>query len=237
MTKLIPDIHANCTLLFKGDELEVKRVQNASNLWPIKEHTLNFTKWVKERNCTHYKNELEDNVYTTKDEVQFPLAFALIVHNSPFQVFRLLKVIYRPHNIYCIHYDIRASMVMKQLFNNLATCFANIIIPSNVTEVHWGHHSLMEAQMNCFSDLMMNHHKYPWRYVITLCVKELPLRTNREIVHLLKSLIRTSAVRASPTPRWEHKRYERKWIEKRSARYVPTGVLRSNSRICKLRTQ
>ena len=225
VTKLIPDIHANCTLLFEGDELEVKRVQNASNLWPIKEHILNFTKWVKEHiNCTNYKIELEDNVYITKDEVRFPLAFSLIVHNSPFQVFRLLKVIYRPHNIYCIHYDVRTSTVMKQLFNNLATCFDNIIIPNNIMKVRWGHHSLMEAQMNCFRDLLTNHHKYPWHYVITLCGKELPLRTNREIVLLLKTLRGTSAVRAFPTPQLEHKRYERKWIEddNRLARYLPT---------------
>ena len=222
VTKLTPDIHANCSLLFKGNELEVKRVQNASNLWPVKEHTLNFTKWVKEHNCTHYKEELEDNVYTTKDEVQFPLAFTLIVHNSPFQVFRLLKVIYRPHNIYCIHYDIRASTDMKQLFNNLAICFDNIIIPNNIIKVRWGHHSLMDAQMNCFSDLQANHHKYPWRYVITLCGKELPLRTNNEIVRLLKRLNGTSAICASSPPRWEHIRYERKWKVDKASNYSPT---------------
>ena len=222
MTKLIPDIHANCSLLFEGDELEVKRVQNASNLWPMKEHTLNFTQWTNEHNCNDYKEELENNVYTTKDEVQFPLAFSLIVHNSPFQVFRLLKVIYRPHNIYCVHYDIRASTDMKQLFNNLAACFDNIIIPNNIIEVRWGHHSLMEAQMNCFSDLQANHHKYPWRYVITLCGKELPLRTNNEIVYLLKRLNGTSAIRASSPPRWEHIRYERKWKVDKASNYYPT---------------
>ena len=214
VTKLTPDMHANCTLLFSGDELEVERVQNTSHVWLIKEYTLNFTKWVKEHNCTHYKQELSDNLYTTKDEVAFPLAFALTVHDNPLQVFCLMKVIYRPQNIYCIHYDRRSSQDLKLLFNNLAMCFNNIIIPSNITEVHWSHHSLMEAQMHCFRDLLRNHHEYPWRYVlVTLCGKELPLRTNQEIVQLLKPLKGTSAIRAFPVPPPEYKRFNMTWIE------------------------
>ena len=140
VTKLTPDIRANCTLFFNGDKFEIERVQNASHAWPIKKYTLNFTNWVKERDCTQYKKELYDNLYMTKDELAFPLAFTLIVHNSPFQVFRLMKVIYRPNNIYCIHYDRRSSQEVKLFFNNLAMCFGNIITPNNITEVHWGHH-------------------------------------------------------------------------------------------------
>ena len=223
MTKLTPVIHANCTSLFKGDnKTEIARVQNASHRWPVKEHTLKFAKWIKEQNCTHLKDEMEDNFYTTNDEVAFPLAFTVVVHNSAFQVFRLLKVIYRPHNIYCIHYDSRSSEDMKVLFNKLAMCFMNIIIPNNISEVQWGHHSLMDAQMRCFRDLQQNRYKYPWQYVVTLCGKELPLRTNREIVHLLKSLKGNSAIRAFPVPKWGRKRYEKKWIVKSKTWVAPT---------------
>ena len=87
---------------------------------------------------------------------------------------------------------------MKAFFNNLAMCFNNIIIPSDIISVQWGHHSLMDAQMNCFRDLLGNHVKYPWHYMITLCGKELPLRTNSEIVNILKDLNGMSAVRAHP---------------------------------------
>ena len=211
ITKLTPTIHANCTLLFEGgDELEVAHVQLASYTWPAKDHALKFTKWVETHNCTDFKDELEGNLYTTKDEIEFPLAFAMLVHDSTFQVFRLLKVIYRPHNIYCIHYDNRSSEDMKLLFNKLAMCFDNIIIPDNFISVQWGHHSLMDAQMKCFRELLRNRDKYPWRYVITLCGKELPLRTNNEIVQLLKQLKGNSAVRAFPIPKWERERYQKK---------------------------
>ena len=201
---MTPKIHVNCTLLFKGyDELEVVQVQLTTYTWPAKEHALLFEKWVKESHCTHFKDELEDNLYTTKEELDFPLAFTLLIHNSPFQVYRLLKVIYRPHNIYCIHYDNRSLEDLKFLFNKIADCFDNIIISSVIREVDWGHHSLMDAQMTCFGDLLKRHHEYPWRYVITLCGKELPLRTNKEMVQLLRPLKGSSAVRPHPTPEWK----------------------------------
>ena len=223
VTQVTPIIQANCTLLFKGgDKLEVERVQQASSTWPAKEHAVKFAKWVKEHGCTHFKDELEDNFYMAKDEVEFPLAFTMVVHDNTFQVYRLLKFLYRPHNIYCIHYDSRSSVDMKLLFSKLAKCFNNIITPSNVSGVQWGRHSLMDAQMNCFRDLLRNHDKYPWHYVITLCGKELPLRTNREIVQLLKQLEGNSAICASPIPKPERIRYEKKWIVKSNRWVIPT---------------
>ena len=147
----------------------------------------------------------------------------MLVHNSAFQVYRLLKVLYRPHNIYCIHYDRKSSEDMKLLFNKLAKCFDNIITPSIITGVTYAHHSLMDAQMNCFRDLLRNRDKYPWRYVITLCGKELPLRTNWEIVQLLKQLKGNSAIHAFRIPRYERMRYEVKWtLDKNTSTLVPT---------------
>ena len=224
---VVTPLTPNCTLLFEGSECEVERVQNGSHILSRKDNvSMNFMKWTED-NCTQYKQKLENNVYTTKEEVTFPLAFALIVHDSPSQVFRLLKVLYRPHNIYCIHYDNKSSQDTKHLFNNLAVCIDNIITPTNFIEVHWGHRSLMEAQMNCFKNLLKKHNSYPWRYVITLCGKELPLRTNREIVYLLKSLNGTSAVHALSTPDWEQKRFTHKWTqdEMQPSKYYPTQEL------------
>ena len=225
VTEVTPAIHANCTLLFKGgDEVETAHVSLASYTWPATKHALNFAKWVRECHCIHFKHEFVGNFYTAKEEVKFPLAFTMVVHNNPFQVFRLLKVLYRPHNIYCIHYDSKSSEDMKLLFKKLAKCFDNIITPSAIIEVEWGRHSLMEAQMNCFRDLLMYHSKYPWRYVITLCGKELPLRTNREIVQLLKQLKGTSAIRVTPLPEYEKPRYEKTWtLNRNTSKLVPTN--------------
>ena len=47
--------------------------------------------------------------------------------------------------------------------------------------------------------------------MITLCGKELPLRTNKEMVQLLRPLKGSSAVDAFPMPRYELVRFQKKW--------------------------
>ena len=51
VTKVTPEIHANCTVLFKGGsneyKLEVLQVLLASRSWPAKAHALRFSKLVK----------------------------------------------------------------------------------------------------------------------------------------------------------------------------------------------
>ena len=62
VTKVTPEIHVNCTLLFKGyDEFEMKHILLASHDWPAKEHAIRFAKLVKIHTCTNFKDELEDN--------------------------------------------------------------------------------------------------------------------------------------------------------------------------------
>ena len=223
VTKVTPEIHANCSLLFKGDYIEETRVRLAYQTWSPEKHALKFAKLVKAHTCMDFKDELEDNFYTTKEEAEFPLAFAMLIHNNPFQVYRLLRVIYRPHNIYCIHYDSRSSEYLKLLFKKLTACFDNIIISSVIIEVEWGHHSLMDAQMNCFRDLLRRHHKYPWRYMITLCGKEVPLRTNKEMVQLLWPLEGSSAVRSFAMPESELVRFQKKWtLRKARSKLIQT---------------
>ena len=49
-----------------------------------------------------------DNFYTSETERNFPLAFEMPIYyqqNFLLQQIRLLKYLYRPHNIYCIHID------------------------------------------------------------------------------------------------------------------------------------
>ena len=220
VTKMRPNFDVYCDLLFRGNRFEVELVQNVSSHWPIEEQTSNFMKWAEQENCTRYQEEFQHNLYTTKEEANFPLAFALVVHESPLQVFRLLKVIYRPHNVYCIHYDNKSSLDTKLVFNNLAMCIDNIFVATSIIEVKWGHRSLMEAQMNCFKDLKKNYDAYPWKYVITLCGKELPLRTNREMVQLLKNLNGTSAINTHLPSKSEQDRYTRKWAEIDNQYYI-----------------
>ena len=182
--------NVNCKLLFKGDMDEVSRVLKAN-----KANSLNDVEFYQKANhCSWLINEFDRQYYVSEVELQFPLAFALNVYNAPQQIFRFLKVIYRKHNVYCIHYDKNSDPQFKQLIIQLAKCLPNVIVPSVIENVIWGWHTIVDAQLHCFDKLLKVKSQYSWKYVVTLCGKEVPLRTNREMVHSLSKLNGTSAV-------------------------------------------
>ena len=76
----------------------------------------------------------------------------------------------------------------------ISACLPNVIIPHKIENVVRSWHTVVDAQMNCMEDLYKLRHIFPWKYVITLCGKEVPLRTNREMVDTLQKLNGTSAV-------------------------------------------
>ncbi len=133
-------------------------------------------------------------IYVSKTERDFPIAFTSVVYNSPQQVLRLLRLLYRPHNSYCIHTDIKSPH--KTFFHSIAKCFDNVIVPSAEVDVIWGYYTILEAQMNCMRDLLTlrKTQEHPWMYVINLCGKELPLVTQRELITRLIRLNATSFI-------------------------------------------
>ena len=124
----------------------------------------------------------------SKHEKTFPIAFALIVHTNAQQTLRFLETIYRPQSIYCIHPDPRSGEDFTNTFKLLSQCLSNVFVSSHIQRVNYTNSStIFEAQMSCFRDL----EAYPyrkWHYVINLCSRELPLKTNRYIVEGLRKM-------------------------------------------------
>ena len=196
VTVLEPVIPRDCRKLMAGDKAERRKIRAASKVW---KNALTHAMFLKQtKDCFWLVRMFRNNLYNTALEQSFPVAFTFVVNSSPQQVFRLLKLLYRPQNTFCIHYDVKTPPSIRQTFDNLAKCFSNIMIASKLEDVIWGYNTIMEAQMNCLRDL----HKYrtsqpasmKWRYVINLCGKELPLMTNRELVSHLMALNGSSSV-------------------------------------------
>ena len=166
----------------------------------------------KTDNCSWIREEFSNYYFVTDAERDFPIAYAININQFPQQVFRFLKVIYRPHNVYCLHYDSKADLMTKQIMLNVASCLGNVIIPRKTENVYWGWYTLEEAYLSCFSDLMLARELYPWRYVITLCGKELPLRTNAEIVSILEPLNGTSSVELVGEDGMDEHKFKWKWV-------------------------
>jgi len=208
VTLLQPGIKANCTALRTGDERELRTVKKRIQTWVNTESDKEFLKTL--HNCSHIVEEYSRNFYISPEEENFPLAYVLVVYTNVRQVLRLLKVIYRPHNLYCIHPDAKAPNSVRS-FQAISKCLDNVFVASKLERVYYAHHTIMDAQLNCMQDLM-GYNPSRWRYTINLCGRELPLKTNREIVRSLMKLNGYSAIDSFEVPEANKHRLVNKFV-------------------------
>ena len=120
----------------------------------------------------------------TEEELQFPIAFSILCHKNSSQVERLLRNIYQPQNVYCLHPDAKSSQAFHKALQNIATCFPNVFIASKLESVVYASYSRLQADINCMQDMLNRPEK--WMYLINLVGQALPLKTNQQLVQILK---------------------------------------------------
>ena len=187
LTRYRPELSARCDFLWNGDSKEVNRVKRLLKHWRNSISDEQFLK--KLHNCTYVQDLLNDNFYTSRVEIEFPIAFLFVIHHNPQQIVRLLRVLYRPQNAYCIHVDAKAKPDVIEAFRSLSQCVPNVLVPRKLISVFWGFgESLLEAQLSCLEALRSARRSWKWRYVMNLAGTELPMVTNRHIVERLIAL-------------------------------------------------
>ena len=187
ITRHSPQISASCELLFQGNYDERRRVRGLLNEWKNSEEDKYYLRKLS-FNCTKTRELFFNNFYTSKVEREFPLAYIFLAHYKEGviqQYIRLLKVFYRPHNVYCIHLDTKSPNWWKILVDKFANCFSNIIIVSKV-DVVYATVRILQAHLSCFRELLRS--KLTWKYAINLHGTEVPLTTNRILVDLTRSM-------------------------------------------------
>ncbi|KAL4229261.1 hypothetical protein ACF0H5_012301 [Mactra antiquata] len=120
----------------------------------------------------------------TDEEKDFPIAYSILMYKSVEQSERLLRTIYRPQNIYCIHVDAKTADAIFKAVKSITDCFDNVFVLEERLNVTWGTFSVLEPELQCMRRLMKSN-KY-WKYFINLTGQEFPLRTNYELVKILK---------------------------------------------------
>lgn len=110
---------------------------------------------ISKKMCRLYKKlRIErDFLYATNAEEEFPLAFSILVYNNVEQFERLLALIYRPQNVYCIHVDLKSSETVKQAIRSLADCFDNVFVTTRSERIIYAGFSRLQADINCLRDL------------------------------------------------------------------------------------
>ena len=194
-----PPLKTDCQQLREGNETEQKLTLAALNKWtnPVTDDEF----YAKISNCDYVREIFSpDNFYNSDAEIKFPLAYAIAFHNSPQQIVRLLKVIYRPQNIYCLHPDGKADRKLIESFRLLSLCLDNVFVPQKLVEVYYAHFSMVEAQLLCFKELSTIYKHWGWKYAMIMCGKELPVSSNRRMVDTLIDMNGASVVNAHDVP-------------------------------------
>jgi len=136
--------------------------------------------------CEDYKLVRDYNrfdKYNEEIEKNFPIAYAILIYYSAEQIDRLLRLIWRPQNVYCFHIDSKSSDTFKKAIQSIVNCFNNVFIAQKSERIIWGHFSILKAELNCMDDLIKTN--VTWKYLIHMAGDEFPLKTNYELVKIL----------------------------------------------------
>ncbi|KAF7633658.1 hypothetical protein Mgra_00006966 [Meloidogyne graminicola] len=93
---------------------------------------------------------------------------------------------YHPQNWYCFAIDSKSNENFYKKMKSLANCFKNIIIPKKRFSVGSDGHNMGKALISCLKELSKKERN--WEYVFTLQNNDIQLKTNEEIVQMLKWL-------------------------------------------------
>ncbi|CAI9734296.1 beta-1,3-galactosyl-O-glycosyl-glycoprotein beta-1,6-N-acetylglucosaminyltransferase 3-like [Octopus vulgaris] len=150
-------------------------------------------------------------------ELDYPIAFAIKIHTAPNQFERLLRAIYLPHNVYCIHVDAKADNNTFELIKSISTCLPNVVLAENRINVVYATFRHLQAEVECMKACTKSNVK--WKYYINLTGQEFPLKTNLELVEILKVFNGTNDIESYKHPKhldWRVK-YKIKINEKSSS--------------------
>ncbi|UVZ34304.1 1,3 galactose glycoprotein beta1, 6 N-acetyl glucosaminyl transferase 1 [Elephant endotheliotropic herpesvirus 3B] len=155
------------------------------------------------------------------EEVEFPIAYSIVIHHKIEMFERLLRAIYAPQNLYCVHVDSKAGEDFIEAVSAIARCFPNVALARRLHEVVYGSWSRVQADLSCMSDLDASPVK--WKYLLNLCGMDFPLKTNLEIVRALKALGGKNALESEGMPSHKLHRVRKRHVVASGGVVVNTG--------------
>ncbi|XP_008421612.1 beta-1,3-galactosyl-O-glycosyl-glycoprotein beta-1,6-N-acetylglucosaminyltransferase 4 [Poecilia reticulata] len=184
----------SCKAIYDMDPVEVGKsliIRRKTVVEDKDESLIDFTE-----NCPVFrKTRGYDDLCVSEEEKIFPIAYSLVVHKNAWMVERLLRAVYSPNNVYCIHYDQKSSAQFTAAMEGLSRCLPNVFVSSKREAVFYASISRLKADLNCLSDLLTSEVK--WKYVINLCGQDFPLKSNMELVSELRGLKGSSMLETS----------------------------------------
>lgn len=203
--------HVNCTKIIKGD---IEEIQNAKLQFLTVDYKKKHSRLTEEdfinmtKDCDSFTRNRKYILYPlSREESEFPIAYSIVVHHKVDMLERLLRSIYMPQNYYCIHIDKKSSESFLSAVKAIASCFDNVFIVSKLENVVYASWTRVQADLNCMKDLYDRNTQ--WKYLINLCGMDFPIKTNREIVQMLKALKGANSLESEKMPAHKESRWRK----------------------------
>lgn len=140
-------------------------------------------------------------------EEDFPIAYSMVIHDKIEMFERLLRAVYAPQNIYCVHVDQKSPEEFQRAVESIISCFPNVFLATKLEHVVYASWSRVQADLNCMKDLLNSH--IQWRYLLNTCGTDFPIKTNAEMVKTLKALNGRNSMESEVTSghkkaRWQY---------------------------------
>ncbi|XP_029290210.1 LOW QUALITY PROTEIN: beta-1,3-galactosyl-O-glycosyl-glycoprotein beta-1,6-N-acetylglucosaminyltransferase 3 [Cottoperca gobio] len=197
-----------CSAIISGNingrnrELQVLLASRKRNHPLSEDFYLNVTK-----DCPSY---IEKRGFITEplseEEEDFPIAYSMVIHDKIEMFERLLRAIYTPQNIYCVHVDQKSSEDYFKGVRAIVSCFPNVFVASKLERVVYASWSRVQADLNCMKDLQNSH--VQWRYLLNTCGTDFPIKTNGEMVQALKALTGRNSMESEATNSYKISRWQ-----------------------------
>ncbi|XP_063058636.1 beta-1,3-galactosyl-O-glycosyl-glycoprotein beta-1,6-N-acetylglucosaminyltransferase 3-like [Engraulis encrasicolus] len=199
-----------CLAVIKGD-VGLASHEDLRRLLTKKKKTdvLSESFYLKQANdCSAF---ISDRGYVTatlsEEERDFPIAYSMVIHEKIEMFERLLRALYAPQNVYCVHVDKKAPEPFQKAVEAIASCFPNVFLAAKQETIVYASWSRVQADLNCMGELLDSPVK--WRYILNTCGADFPIKTNAEIVQALKLLNGKNSLESEETPGHKKVRWER----------------------------
>lgn len=159
------------------------------------------------KDCPSYiKNRGFNTEILSDEERDFPIAYSMVIHEKIGMFERLLRAIYAPQNIYCVHVDQKSSKEFKVAVEAILSCFPNVFIATKLENVVYASWSRVQADLNCMEDLLNS--SVQWMYMLNTCGTDFPIKTNWEMVQTLRALKGANSMESEATNDYKKGRWQ-----------------------------
>lgn len=217
----------DCKAIIDGNKAEIKKGLSLmeDNSYP----TVNDSDYIQmTAHCDEFVTTRGYNdPVPSREEMDFPIAYSILLYKDVEQAERLLRAIYMPQNYYCIHVDAYSDPTVHKAVHGIVGCFDNVFMVTRNEYIVYAGFTRLQADLNCMSDLLRDGRK--WKYFINLPSQEFPIKTNYDIVKILKLYNGANDISGFTISRTFPNRYTFRYVYKRVGNRVKPKIYKTNT--------